>query len=110
MFTRYLVEKYGMNVQTAYGKLRRMAVRRWEAEGIRRCIHGFDPGYTGKPEDFWDGLEDKRAFISFMDEQMGMGACTAERRFGRFDFTPLEVKGLDEAYGECMAELEREEE
>ena len=84
MFTRYLVEKYGMNVQTAYGKLRRMAVRRWEAEGIRRCIHGFDPGYTGKPEDFWDGLEDKRAFISFMDEQMGMGACTAERRFGKF--------------------------
>lgn len=109
VFTHYLVEKYGMNVQTAYGKLRKMAVRRWEAEGIRKCILGFDPGYTGKPENFWDSLEDKKAFVCYMGERMEMGACTVEKRFGNFDFTPLEVKGFDEAYEECLAELEKEE-
>lgn len=110
MFTHYLVENYGVNVQTAYGKLRRMQVRRWEAEGIRRCILTFAPEYNGELKDFYAGLPSRIAFARFMKEKMQMSEKTTDKRFGAFDFTPLEIKGLDEAYQEFKEIVERDEE
>ena len=104
-FSRYVSSRYGMNMCTAYGKFRSGRVKRWEAVGIQGCISQYMPEYVGKPEDFFGSLPSKTDFARFMSSEMGMCSNTVWKRFPVFDFTELEMKGLNEAYREYFASL-----
>ena len=97
-FTRYLVTQYGMNQQTAYGKLRTARVKKWEISGIERCIRQFAPDYQGEMKDFYSSLSKKTEFCQYMNDKMEMSIKTVSSRFRRFDFTKIELDGLESIY------------
>lgn len=104
-FTRYVVEKYGLNRFTAHTKFRRGLVRKWEMVGISQCVELFlGYPYQGRLEEFYDSLPVKSDFVKFMSAEMGLSERTVRRRFKAFDFTELEVKGLEKAYQEFLTE------
>lgn len=105
-FTRYLVEQYGMSASTAYPKIRTSRFRKWETVGISDCIALFSPEYSGEAKDFYNSLPDKGSFQKFMSEKMGMGGRTVSIRFRAFDFSEVEMKGLNNIYKEYMEQLE----
>lgn len=99
-FTRFLVSRFGMSIPTAYGKLHKSRVRRWELLGIENCIRTFSPEYEGELKDFIQGLESKHQFYAFMEKECGMSIKTASIHFPLFDFTELELIGFQAAYDE----------
>lgn len=101
-FTRFLVERYGMNLQTAYGKLHKARIQKWEVMGIVKCILAHSPDYSGEPADFFSQTESKIRFCTFMESECGMSAKTAFVRFRSFDFSAIELKGFDVAYEEFL--------
>lgn len=105
-FSRYLSERYGMSQSTAYQKIRLNRVKKWELTGIASCIDRFMPGYTGDLSDFYGNLANKGKFLTYMSTSMGMGERTARDRFRDFDFTELEIKGLEKIYNEYKRQLE----
>lgn len=110
-FTHYLVKRYGINMATAYVKMRRSLFHRWEVVGIKGCISMFLPEYTGECRDFYRNLGKMRpAFRTFMSEEMGMCKAVTDRRFTDFDFTELEVTGLAGAYDDFVLNLAEGEE
>lgn len=104
-FSRYLVEHYGMSMSTAYQKIRLNRVRRWEAEGVEKCLRDFSPCYEGKLEDFFPGLPHKKEFIEFMNTR-GMGEHACRTHFRNFDFTEVEIRGLEAIYKEYRKQME----
>lgn len=102
-FTRFLQSQFGLNVQTAYGKLRRGRVRKWELVGIEHCIREFNPDYVGDLKDFLESTESKTKFYAFMEKEYEMSAKTAFVRFQQFKFSELELKGINAAYDEFIA-------
>lgn len=102
-FTRFLHIRFGLNVQTAYGKLRRGRVRKWELVGIEHCIRKFDPDYSGDLKHFLESIESKTKFYVFMEKKYQMSGKTSCTRFQQFNFTELELKGLKAAYDEFIA-------
>ena len=104
-FSRYLVEHYGMSMSTAYQKIRLNRVRRWEAEGVEKCLIDFDPDYEGELKDFFSGVRKKGEFIEFMKER-GMGEHALRAHFRNFDFTEVELRGLESIYKEYKKQME----
>lgn len=81
---------------------------RWEEVGLRRLIQEFMPDYQGTPEDFFDSIDEKTAFVQFMVEKGGMGRTTVYQRFKLFKFKKWEVEGLLPLFDRFM-ETTREE-
>lgn len=104
-FSRYLVDKYGMSMSTAYQKIRLKRVRRWEVEGMEKCMREFDPEYKGKLEDFFSSVRVKGEFIEFMKER-GMGERSLRSHFRSFDFTEIELRGMESIYEEYKKQME----
>lgn len=104
-FSRYLVDRYGMSMSTAYQKIRLNRVRRWEVEGVEKCLRDFDPDYDGRMEDFFENVHRKGKFIEFMKER-GMGEHALRTHFRNFDFTELEIRGLESVYKEYRKQME----
>lgn len=107
-FTQYLVENYGMSSSTAYPKIRKNRMKRWEVVGIAGCVKAFMPEYDGKLCDFYEGISCKGKFLSFMSE-MGMSDRTARDRFREFDFTEVEIKGMEKIFQEYKKTMEEKE-
>lgn len=103
-FTRFIARKYRMNIQTAYGKLRRCLVKEWELEGIINCILGFQADYKGNIYDFWGHCK-KMEFCRYM-ETKGMSENTVRKRFTLQNFSLLELEGLDTAYERFKSETD----
>ena len=104
-FTRYVVEKYGLNRFTAHTKIRRGMFRKWEIVGIAECVNIFlGYPYEGRLEDFYEILSVKSDFLKFMSSELGISERTARRRFKDFDFTEFEIKGLEKVYQEFYNE------
>lgn len=97
-FTRFLTEFYGMNFQTAHGKLHNARIRRWELLGIESCIKAYSPEFTGSLSDFFSQTESKTRFCAYMKSECGMSSKTAFIRFTKFDFTNVELKGFNAIY------------
>lgn len=102
-FTRFLTDRYKMSFQTASSKMRVTRIRKWELVGIRNCILAFCPDYEGNFEDFMTSIESKSKFYCFMEYEFGMSSKTAFVRFQQFNFSELELKGLNAAYDEFLA-------
>lgn len=102
-FTRHVVQKFGVNEYTTYGRLRRGIFSKWMLIGIRQCICQYlkDDTFTDF-EGFYESLAVKSEFIKFMSSEMGMCERTARSRFKNFDFNELELIGLDAAYEEFI--------
>ena len=98
MFVRFLHKTYGLNIQTAYAKLRECRFKKWECIGISACIREYAPSYRGKKKEFYQKLYKKKLDFSYFMESMGMCERTARKRFDAFDFTELELQGMDKAY------------
>jgi len=97
-----------MNIQTAYGKIKRKLVKEWELKGIENCVHLFDPSYKGELKDFYSQCR-RTEFCRFMRREMGLCEKTTCRRFKAFDFSELELKGLNAVYEEFLTTLSPEE-
>lgn len=108
-FTHYVVDKYGMSINTAHSRFRRGILSKWMIVGIRGCIKEFldDNSYTDF-RDFYNKLPVKSEFIKFMSEQMEMCERTARARFKKFDFNELELVGLESVYREFIDGINRE--
>lgn len=98
-FSRFLIKNYGMNIQTAYGKIRRRLVKEWELKGIVNCVRMFDSGYSGDLKNFYEQCR-RTEFCRFMSKNMGMCEKTTCKRFKAFDFSEIELKGLEAIYEE----------
>lgn len=108
-FTHYVVEKYGINIYTAHTRFRRGILSQWMIVGIRGCIREFleDDSFTDF-ENFYKDLPVKSKFIEFMQEEMGMCERTARERFKKFDFSELELIGLEAVYEQFIEEIIKE--
>lgn len=107
-FSRFLIKNYGMNIQTAYAKIKRARVKEWELKGIRNCIYIYDPSYEGELRNFYEQCS-RTSFCRFMSKKMGMCENTTCKRFKAFNFTEMELKGLEAIYEEFETSLKTEE-
>ena len=105
-FTHYIVDKYGMSINTAHTRFRRGILSKWMIVGIRGCIREFleDDSFTDF-ENFYRKLPVKSEFIRFMQQDMEMCERTARARFKKFDFKEIELIGLESAYKEFIQEI-----
>lgn len=108
-FTHYVVEKYGISINTAHTRFRRGILSRWMIVGIRGCIREFleDDTFTDF-ENFYNNLPVKSKFIEFMQKEMEMCERTARARFKKFDFKELELIGLEAVYEQFIQEIIKE--
>lgn len=108
-FTHYVVEKYGISINTAHTRFRRGILSRWMIVGIRGCIREFleDDTFTDF-ENFYNNLPVKLKFIEFMQKEMEMCERTARARFKKFDFKELELIGLEAVYEQFIQEIIKE--
>ena len=107
-FTRFLVNRYGENFQRIRGKLYSSRIRKWELVGIESCILEFSPEYDGEMKDFLATTDRKTKFYYFMELECGMSTRTAFVRFQKFNFSELELKGLNAVYAEFQDFKEKE--
>lgn len=108
-FTHYVVEKYGMSINTAHSRFRRGILSKWQIVGIKGCIREFleDDSFTDF-KNFYNDLPVKSEFIKFMQNEMGMCERTARTRFKKFDFNDLELVGLESVYEEFIQRITHE--
>lgn len=103
---RYLVKRFGIPFQTAYGKVRHHRFQQWEADGINHCIsiYGNIPsGQTPSIFVFYQELTNKRDFTAYMGSK-GMCSRTTFYRFTKEGFREWELLGFSSILKEFYEE------
>lgn len=96
-----LAVKYGMNVSTAYGKLKRGMFRPWEIIGINECCKMYASDYNGTPKDFFRTIKSRTLFLAHMS-RYGMCSNVARKKFSTGAFSDFELKGLNSIVKEYL--------
>lgn len=108
LFNKFLfwLEDFGANYYTMRDKLvyNERGFRKWEVVGIKNMIHCFAPDYEEDPKLFWNGLQQKRDFVSFMKDEGGMCRTSCYMLFTAMSFKPWQWEGLDSLAAKFMEE------
>lgn len=99
-FSFWCAEKFGISPRGIYEKLRWNRTKKWEWEGVENCVREYMPEWDGDLAGFWQGCSRSRnLFAAFMADKQ-MSYATVWKRFGKCDFSEMELKGIKSVYRE----------
>lgn len=108
LFNKFLfwLVSHGANYYTMRDKLlyKQRTFRSWEVIGVKNMILRFAPDYDGDPKLFWNTLEKKTAFVTYMKEEGGMCRTSCYALLPEMKFKPWQWEGLDRLAAKFMEE------